>query len=447
LAPKIYRLSDPPPRHDDEELARVGIHKYTSKRLTLYSDIAPEKARPLPALLDQAYDAWVEYFGALPPDREGSEFVMTGYLIGEKSLFRETGLLPEDLPPFPHGRNKGTRFWINDQPTDYYRRHLMIHEGTHCFMTAVPNPLVTTLWYMEGMAELFGTHRIDPDGTAHFRVLPHDREEFANLGRIRLIEDERRSGPPRSLAAVMELASNDYHTTAAYAWSWGLCQFLDGHPRYHDRFRKFGRSITAGEASDEPQSLFTTGRADLEEEWLLFAADLCHGYDQTRAAIEFRAGKPPRDESPSSIQVAADRGWQSSGVLLEAGRTYHVSATGRFVIAHARDGSDADDSAGTNDTSTGQGSRQPWESEPQGISIQYHAGRPLGMLIGAIRSVPRPSEPPGTTLLEVIPLGRDRTFTARVSGTLYLRLNDDWNALADNAGEIEVRIEAERGSP
>lgn len=402
---------------------------------------------PLPALLDQAFDAWVEYFGALPPDREGTEFVMTGYLIGDKALFRETGLLPEDLPPFPHGRNKGTCFWINDQPTDYYRRHLVLHEGTHCFMTAVPNPLVTKLWYMEGMAELFGTHRIDPDGTAHFRVLPHDREAFANLGRIRLIEDERRQGPPRGLAAVMDFVSNDYHTTAAYAWSWGLCQFLDGHPRYHDRFRKFGRSITTGEVSDEMQTLFTAGRADLEEEWLLFAADVCHGYDQARAAIEFLAGKPLRDDASASVVVAADRGWQSSGVLLEAGQTYHVSASGRFVIAHAATGSAAEDSAGTKDSSAAHRLSPPWESEPQGISIRYHAGRPLGMLIGAIRRVPPPAEPPGTTLLEVIPLGRESTFTARVSGTLYLRLNDDWNALADNAGHAEVRIRNERGVP
>jgi hypothetical protein len=443
--PRIYRASDPPPVHDDEQLARVGIHKYASRRLVLYSDIPPEKAKPLPPLMDQAYDAWVEYFGALPPDREGTEFVITGYLIAERALFRETGLLPEDLPPFPHGRNKGLRFWINDQPTDYYRRHLMLHEGTHCYMTAVPHPLVPHLWYMEGMAELFGTHRIDADGTAHFRVLPHNREEFAHLGRIRLIEDERRQGPPRELAAVMKLADNDFLTNPAYAWSWGLCQFLDGHPRYHDRFRKLGHAATTGAPPGEEQELFTTGRADLEEEWLLFAANVCHGYDQQRAAIEFRAGKPLPENEPATIEVAADRGWQSSGVLLEQGKTYTVIANGRFVIANAPEEGDpgSGQAADAGQPDTGQPPAPPWESEPQGVSIRYHSGRPLGMLLGALRSAPQPAEPPRTTLLDVIPLGRNSTFAAPVSGTLYLRVNDDWNALADNAGKVEVRISAD----
>lgn len=431
---QVYRNSDPPPQHDDQQLAQFGIHKYTSKRLRLYTDIAPEKAQPLPALMDQAYDAWVEYFGALPPDREGTEFVMTGYLIGDKALFRETGLLPEDLPPFPHGRNKGVRFWFNDQPTDYYRRHLMLHEGTHCYMTAVPNPLAPHVWYMEGMAELFGTHRTDSDRQTHFRVLPHDREQFAMLGRIRLIEDERRQAPPRELSAVMNLVPNDYLANPAYAWSWGLCQFLDGHPRYQDRFRKLGQAVTTGEPYEGWQLQFATDRANLEEEWLLFGASVCHGYDQRRAAIEFRAGAPLPDGQSANIEVAADRGWQASGVQVEQGKTYHVSASGRFFIAHAPKPADAALPGASLP------SEQPWECEPQGISIRYHAGRPLGMLVGAIRATPQPSEPPRTTMLDVIPLGRETRLTPSTTGTLYLRVNDDWNELADNAGSVKVQI-------
>src|SRR5690606_6740812 len=66
----LLRASDDRPRHDDEKLAALGIRRYSSTRLILYSDVAPEKVRALPALMDRAYDAWVEYFGPLPPNRE-----------------------------------------------------------------------------------------------------------------------------------------------------------------------------------------------------------------------------------------------------------------------------------------------------------------------------------------------------------------------------------------
>jgi hypothetical protein len=441
----LYRASDPPPRHDDTRLAQLGILKYASKRLQLYTDIKPELARPLPELMDRAYDVMVEYFGPLPPDREGTEFVMTGYLMADKARFREAGLLTEDVPPFPHGRNMGTRFYMNDQPTDYYRRHLMLHEGTHCFMTAVQYPLRRRVWYMEGMAELFGTHRFDAGGRPYFGVMPHDRGQFANLGRIRLVEDEVREHPPRELSAVMELRPNDFLANPAYAWSWALCKFLDGHPRYHDQFRRMSHAATTGERTADWNTLFTTNRADLEEEWLLFGAGLCLGYDLARAAIEFRSGEPLRADRPASVEIAADRGWQSSGVAVEGGKTYQVTASGRFVIANANRPASPSGPAAAPSAEPKKESDRPWESEPQGISFRYHAGRPLGMLLGTIRAAVQPTQPPRTTMLEVIPIGREVKFTAPVSGTLYLRVNDFWNELEDNSGRVGVQIREVRG--
>lgn len=446
VAQPVYRASDPPPVHDEERLARSGIRKYFSQRLHLYTDVAAEQVAALPELMDRAFDAWTEYFGPLPPDREGSEFVITGYLMADQRLFREAGLLPEALRPFPHGRNVGTRFWMNDQPTEYYRRHLLLHEGTHCFMTAVAQPFARQVWYMEGMAELFGTHRYDSEGRPHFRVMPHDRETFANLGRIRMIEDEVRAKGPRELSRVMGMVANEYLANPAYAWSWALCKFLDGHPRYHDAFRKMSHAVVTGDRTGAWDALFSTApfstdRADLEEEWLLFAADLCRGYDETRAVIEFRTGEPLPPGEARKTSVTADRGWQSSGIALQQGKSYQVTATGRFIVAHAPQRAGAPGAAAGDPP---KGSAKPWESEPQGISIRYHAGRPVGMLLGAIRASPQPTDPPRTTLLEVIPLGREARFEAAVSGTLYLRLNDAWNELDDNAGQAQVEVREAR---
>lgn len=414
----VYRPSDRRLPRDDAKLARAGIHKYSSKRLLLYSDIAPAAAMPLPALMDRAYDAWEAYFGPLPPDREKSAYQMTGYIMSDKELFREAGLLPDDLPGFNHGRHRGQEFWMNDQPDGHYREHLMLHEGTHCFMTAVPNAMMGFVWYMEGMAELFGTHFTGDDGVPRFRVMPHDREFFPGLGRIRLIEDEVREQGPRELQAILETRPIAFLQNDAYAWSWAVCEFLDSHPRYRDRFRKVGTQVARQNSQAGLESVFAADWNDLREEWLLFAANLCHGYDTERAAIDFRAGKPlPNDGPAPAIEIEAGRGWQSSGVLVEAGRTYRIKAAGRFTLAQQP---------------------KPWVSEPQGVSIRYHAGRPLGMLLGTIRSSTPPAKPPRTTMLDTFPIGRELEFKAPVTGTLYFRLNEFWNELADNTGAVQV---------
>ncbi|MCA9023508.1 MAG: hypothetical protein KDA74_25340, partial [Planctomycetaceae bacterium] len=85
----IYRPSDQRPVHNNQRLALLGIHCYESPRLKLYTDIDPEIARKLPAVVDQAYLALVDYFGPLPPDREGTEFQVTGYIMQNRELFKE----------------------------------------------------------------------------------------------------------------------------------------------------------------------------------------------------------------------------------------------------------------------------------------------------------------------------------------------------------------------
>ena len=165
--------------------------------------------------------------------------------------------------------------------------------------------------------------------------------------------------------------------------------------------------------------------ADLWEEWLVFAGNLCHGYDIERTVLDLAQGKW-EPGSKVKVEVAADRGWQSSGVLVVAGKTYVISAAGKFVLA-----------------------QEPklWESEPQGISIRYHAGLPLGMLVAAIRSTrPGSSPPPSrTTMLNVLPIGRERLLKPAVTGTLYFRVNDFWNELADNRGLVQVTVEEAGG--
>src|SRR5262249_46379722 len=151
---------------------------------------------------------------------------------------------------------------------------------------------------------------------------------------------------------------------------------------------------------------------DLCEEWLVFAGNLCHGYDIERTVLDLAPGKPLAGRS-GPIEVAADRGWQSAGILVERGKSYRIRASGRFVLAEEP---------------------RPWECEPQGVSIRYHAGLPLGMLTAAIRSATPLAKAARTIMLDVLPIGRERVLKPAVTGTLYFRVNDYWNELSDNSG-------------
>jgi hypothetical protein len=421
---KAYRPSDDRPKHDAKILEELGIRRYASKHLELYTDIKPELAQTLPGLADQLYVALEEYFGPLPPDREGRVFQMTGYIMADQRVFRETGLLPDDLPGFNHGRHRGAEFWMNSQEYDYYLRHLMLHEATHCYMTITRQQhLLPPVWYMEGMAELFGTHSIAQDGTATFRVMPGDKEAFAGLGRITLIQTAVKEGRFKSLDQVFELTANDYSDNEAYAWSWALCKFLDTHPRYKEAFKALGNAPTRRHFVEGFLEAYDKDLDEMRTEWALFAHNLDEGYQIEPAAITFQTGKRLTPSSPEiQITLKADRGWQSTGVLIEQGKKYTLSATGQFTLAQVP---------------------KPWVSEADGISFRYFGGEPLGKLLGAIHTNSPDSIATAQSLRQVFSIGSNNTFIATQMGTLYLRLNDAWNQLGDNMGSVSVRIRLE----
>ena len=87
---------------------------------------------------------------------------------------------------------------------------------------------------------------------------------------------------------------------------------------------------------------------------------------------------------------------------------------------------------------------KPWISEPQGISIRYFQGRPLGMLLATIHDETSEGiQKAGTkhdSMLNVIPIGPKRRFKADFSGTIFFRVNDSFSELADNTGTVHISI-------
>lgn len=422
------RPADDRPGHDDARLTELGIHRYESRRLRLYSDIDPAVARTLPPLIDAAYPAWVKYFGELPPAPDGSEFQLTGYLMRDRGLFLDSGLLPEELVDFRHGKHQGYRFWMAEQQYDYYRRHLLIHEATHCFMMIVPSRSRPPLFYLEGMAELFGSHQLENDSSVQFRVMPTDPTREVGFGRIEMIQRAVAAGEPKSFSGAIGLSAAEFARSRSepYAWSWAVCAFLDTHPDCRDQFRELARVQDGDEFRQRLAELFAPDRDRLSLEWELFVRSLEYGYDIERAAIDWQSGAASDPMEAVPVEVIANRGWQSSGVALRSGRSYDIRATGEVVLAMEP---------------------KPWRSEPQGVTIRYSGGVPIGRLTGIVLPDLDTSFDADSPPSPIFSLGSEATIRPERNGVLYLRVNDAWNSLANNQGSYRVEIQPASSAP
>src|SRR5262249_1903118 len=139
----------------------------------------------LPQVFDAAVPLWCDYFGAAAA--EMADWKIVGSVMKDKDRFIGAGLYPENLPEFPNGYNLGSQVWVYDQKSDYYRRHLLLHEGTHAFMLRWLGGAGPP-WYMEGMAELLGTHRWE-GGQLTLGIMPASKEEVPYWGRVKIVKD------------------------------------------------------------------------------------------------------------------------------------------------------------------------------------------------------------------------------------------------------------------
>lgn len=404
----------PRPRTISEAAAgSAGIRKLAGKHLVLFTDREPARAiDELPEVFDQAVPQWCEYFGR-NASHLGS-WQVRGFLMRQRDPFVRTGLLPLDLPPFPHGYSRGSEFWLYEQPSDYYRRHLLLHEGTHVFCYTVLQGGGPP-WYMEGIAELLATHRWQ-DGKLVLNYFPASRMEVPMWGRIKIVQDGVARGQLKTVEDILGYDERAHRQVEPYGWCWALAAFLDGHPRYQGRFRQMVRHIRRPDFTDVFRRLFREDWELVSEEWQVFAAELDYGAEVSRVAVDFTAGRP-LPEGGATVTVAADRAWQNSGIRLEAGRAYRLSASGRYQVAAWP---------------------RPWPCEPGGVSIRYYRGRPLGLLLAAIRPLRWAGR---SALLNAVAVGLGTTLVPAQTGTLFFRINESNGGLRDNAGTLEVRVQ------
>ncbi|HEY2761503.1 MAG TPA: hypothetical protein VGI75_12190, partial [Pirellulales bacterium] len=371
---------------DEAKVRAAGIRKLEIRRLVLYTDLPPAPdVDELPKVFDQAFELWCKYFAI--DAAQHADWKMRASLIDDPARFIAAGLIPPDLPKFFNGYTRGHECWLNNQTSSYYRRHLLLHEGVHGIMFTLLGDHAPP-WYIEGMAELLGTHHWQ-DGKLELPYFPKSRDEVPKLGRIDIVQKDFEQHHAKSLTDVMAYDNQAHLKVEPYGWSWAACAFLNGHPRYRDRFQHL---LPLLKSTDDFNTKLVEAYGNdfnrLAEEWQVFVADLDYDYDFDRTAIDFASGERLKSSPPlplgegrgegvykkgaATVTVQADRGWQNSGLQLEAGKACKLTATGRFQVAI-----DPKDHIGN--------SPKPWISEPGGVSIRYIHGRPLGQLLAAVR--------------------------------------------------------------
>ncbi len=398
---------------DDAAVKAAGIRRLEGRHLVLYTDFPSEELTDaLPKVFDQALPQWCKYFEVDPAKMR--DWQLTGFLIKDRRRFRRLGLLPAELPPFQHGFCLNTDFWVYEKPGDYIERHLVLHEGTHCFMNRVFGACGPP-WFMEGTAELLGTHRW-ADGRLTLNYVPRSRDEAPWLGRVKLVKNAIAAGRGRTLKQVLAYRFNAYLATEPYAWSWAVALFLDRHPEYGDRFRRLRKDVLRPDLTKRFVASVGKDWPALERQWQVFLADLEYGCDAARTLVDVKAGKP-LGPAGARVEVSAERGWQNSGLRLEKGKRYRLQAEGRYQVA---------------------AKPRVWWCEPGGVTIRYYRRRPLGMLLAAV--MPEP----GTILrLQPVAVGLGTTLVPEQSGTLYFKINESSGKWGDNTGKLSVEIHPE----
>lgn len=410
---------DRPLKHEPlspERAAAAGLRRLESQHLVLYTDVPSSPAvDELPQAFDLAVPQWCKYFNV--PAEKVSEWKLTGYLMEDVARFRAVEAIPTFITEIANGYQWDDELWVKEQSTDYYRRHLLLHEGTHSFMVRFLGGFGPP-WYGEGMAELLATHRW-ADGRLQLGYQPRDSEEVPGHGRIKILRDDFKAGVGRSLEAVFQYDSQAHLDVKPYGWCWAAASFLSVHPQTRESFREVQAHARDG-GLDFTRRFLEPIAADwnaISEDWQLYIAEAEYGYDFERARVRRKASEPLTG-AEVRVKIAADAGWQSTGVTLQPGVAYEVAAVGRFQIV---------------------GGEPTWWSEPQGVTIRYYRGQPLGMLLGAVRPdsfIPNILTP----LANPTPIGRKKLLTPDAAGTLYLKINESPADLADNTGEVLIRI-------
>ncbi len=398
----------------------TGFQRLKGTYIDVITDLPlDDEMRVLPKLFDAAVPRWCEEFEMRLQDVK--DWHVEAFIMLARERFKAAGFIPKKLPEFPYGFQFGNQVWVVEQPSPYYRRHLLLHEGTHWFMNRKYGDHGPP-WLMEGTAEWLATHRWDGE-TLTMGVIPRSKTEVEYWGRISLIQQQLADGIAPSLEEILRYDNTAHRNVEAYAWSWAAVIFLRNHP---DTAKAFEDLLKQPMKSDGTLTrwLFRHLQSQwpqIRSEWNAMLTEFEYGYDPSHGMLAMSRSAKPISDEPITLAVAANRSWQSAGVKVTKGDKLIIEATGKYFVSQVP---------------------KPWACEATGVTLEYYSGVPLGKLMMTI-SAPMVKEQ-FSQPIEIISVGDYLEITATVSGELHFRVNESNAGLADNSGAAQVAIRKHR---
>ncbi len=392
----------------------------SGKFIELTTDLPnAEEVATLVESFDVAVPQWIEFW-QLPADAVDG-WKVKAFIIRDRDRFRREGLLPDHIPEFPFGYAYDDEIYVLAQKSEYYTRHLMLHEGAHSFAFHVFGNAGPT-WFMEGTADLLALHSGQGSST-RIHQIPKDRHDVPYWGRFKLMGQIRERSQIPSIETVMRYAPTLTGNVEMYGWSWAAVMLLHEYPEYRPAFIEAARNASRGPEFNRMvfKSIGQKQWPILAARWRMVCEDLDYGFDWSQQRIAIAETDPAWDGQPTTIDVAANQGWQSPGFRLVPGSTLTLTPDGTVVLG--------------NDP-------KPWKSGPAGVTVTYDRGRPLGQLLACLLPTAKPS---GQRMSrpEMFSIDNATRLEIKRHCWLLLRVNDNVGSLDDNQGSFQVKLVAE----
>lgn len=372
---------------------KSAVQDFRSKHFKIYTDLPPVEARALLKQLEDMLRLISKYWGR-PPRGIIECCVVDDLAKWPQELLSK--MEPKGLAKIREGAgvcistkvSRGKKFRSKARVYSVAKGGVPLHEAVHayCHQTfgrAGPR------WYAECMAEMGHYWEKGATGvnvpTNVIRFLRHCK--------------------PRPLESLIDNEEATGGSWQDYCWWWMLGHMLDNNPNYYAQYRAFGRMVLAGRQITF-QDVFGPQVKEMDFELRFFRQNLQNGYRVDLCSWDWKQKFINRSTADlaMTVSVCADRGWQPSGLTVTANASYGFETEGTWQMGKKSDPVDADGAAD---------------------------GR--GRLVGVLMK--------DYQLGKEFELGKSGSFTPPADGDLYLRCRVPWKEIADNSGEISVKME------
>ncbi len=396
-----------------EILQAAGLKEFQEGGLTLISDLPVSDCNMLLEISRQLDLTWNTEFRETDSLQTPIQNDWFAFVIDSPIRFEHVGLMPGEKIGLLHGLQLGNRVWLRQQESEYYLRHLFVHEAIHRRMMEQSDSQSSgTLWWHEGSAELWATHDFDSTtGETRFGVVPAVRDRFPGWAHYERIERLSHEGNLPSIRELIGYRDQDFgDRRGGYALAWAMCQFLKSHPFTQVAYQQMYRLDDWSRIPVHVERLLNE-RPELELEWRLCLSRL--NWESVARGHLFEPIE--RLETPSMIPTATGRYYFAN---VDAHGEVDVSVVVQGQIHVRFEGHDV-------------------AISPTGITARYIDGFPAGALIATVYQQGQSGDNP---FLSRFAIGDSKTIQLPAGSQLVFGVNDRGLEFQPEPGSYSVKV-------